>query len=254
MLINTTGVIYNILNDPNANLSYKGAEDDLTIMNEVVPLQVLKESGIGGYRDYNYTVGNKDANQTLTTDTQYKLYMKAYRRLVYYNFKDYFNHQLSSMCNALNLNISPYTNVYAGTTYTKLNSFEYEQRDVGKIELQQTLLTNKWNDNSLRVRISGVISECLKYYQNSISMNMFLNLLSLLGIFSLFINGLLELIKDKKYSSWTLWFSSIIILELIALFAFMPEGRPYYLYPMLFVSYLTLLFTLVEAYGGKCNA
>ena len=36
--------------------------------------------------------------------------------------------------------------------------------------------------------------------------------------------------------------SIIIIVELAAIIAFMPEARVYYLYPMIYTSYLLILF------------
>ena len=67
-------------------------------------------------------------------------------------------------------------------------------------------------------------------------------LLPLLGIVEALLYEIYSVIRKRKYSIYSLMISIIIIVELAAIIAFMPEARVYYLYPMIYTSYLLILF------------
>ncbi|MBO6129211.1 MAG: hypothetical protein J6P79_09985 [Pseudobutyrivibrio sp.] len=246
VLINSTGVLNNIFNDPYADLSYEGADEDLGNIEAVIPVQILKESGISGYRDYNFTNGIPDANQTLASDEVASAYMKSYYRIVLHNIKDYVKRQLSCMCYAMQLNVSPTTYTYTDGVYTELDSFVYEQRELGKEEFLNTPFTSAWEQNNFRRLVSNMIMPLILKWQGFVGLNILLSSLAILGIIRLFIHEIAEAFKNRQLRNAYLFMSLIILAELCAIAAFIPEGRPYYLFPMLYSCYLTIYFATLR--------
>jgi hypothetical protein len=66
---------------------------------------------------------------------------------------------------------------------------------------------------------------------------------------------LLEFVRGftkKRKEHWVYFILVAIILgEAAAVCLFMPEGRPAYLYPVLYTSYLLIFLYLIDMYVGK---
>ena len=255
MILNTTTVLYNIFNDPNSYLSYEGAEEDLQAIESVIPVEVLKEQGMGGYRNYNWTNGRLDFNQTLATDEQASAYMGAYYRIILNNLSTYLNVQINSFYSALQLPANRTTYSYQGDPTVVLEGFVYDKWQVGQNEVRETWNTVSWEENRVRITLSAFVNNVINMWRDIVSnsgLNVLLHSAALITIVLLLIKEVFLVIEDKKKWIHSLPFmvSFLIILgELAAVMLFMPEGRATYLYPMLYASYLLIFIYCVENYA-----
>lgn len=249
-IVNTTDVLRNILNDPNANFLYAGAEEDLAALEGVIPLQVLKEDGITGFRNYNWTNGRENFNQTLASDEAAAAYMSAYYRIIWNNMPGYLNVQTNSFYAALGLDIRHSLHWYSGTYYTNLNSYEYYRWQMGQEELLNIPSTMKWVENPKRIWLFNVTTWMLTVWRElwtGFGIDTLLHIVVLLADFFLLIWGFIQVFLEKQKRFWEYVIYFLIILgEFAALFLFMPVGRAEYLYPMLYSSYLILFLFLGE--------
>lgn len=99
--INSFNTLKNILNHPDANLSYEGAQDDYDALEAVVPVELLRYYGMDGYRRYNYANGRDDINQSLVDDVTASAYMRAFYRIVSHNLPIYAKTQISILLTAI---------------------------------------------------------------------------------------------------------------------------------------------------------
>lgn len=255
MIINTADVLNSILNNPDADLQYEGAEDDLLAIEMVVPVQVLKESGATGYRDYNWTSGRKNFNQSLASDQEAADYMSAYYHIIFHNIDSYLNVQTNCLYRALQIDgLCPYF-AYSGEKTTFLEPFQYTRWQVGCEELEATYGTAQWKTNSIRKFGFAIVTwvvTLLRTLWESTGVNTILHAGMLIA------NGALLLIeafkvlfcKEKKSLEYLLYFS-ILLGETAAIFLFMPVGRAAYFYPVIYVSYFVIFFYFAEKHNKK---
>lgn len=281
MILNTTTVLHDIFNNPNADLSYNGAEDDLAAIDTIVPIKVLKEyskNGMFAYRSYNWTNGRQDFNQTLATDEQTNAYMSAYFRIISHNLSSYLNVQIKTFYEALQL---PHTrSIYSYNASAKtpdiFNSYSYNSEQLKNIknfeytlwmeglkEIKQTWKTTSWENNKIRIMLISILNEIISIWRDFISnsgLNTILHVASFIMVILLPIKELLDVINKKKQlkNSFTFIFAFLTILgECALILLFMPESRPAYLYPVLYASYLmtyiyfTELFRIKKTCKGK---
>lgn len=248
MIINTTNVLYSILNNPEADLSYDGAEEDLAAIENVIPVNVLKETAMTGYRNYNYTKGHLDFNQTLVDDVSADKYMKAYYKIVLHNVTDYLNVQINSFFSSLQLNAVHTTYYYVGDTYTELQQFVYNPWEYD--DVYQSALTAEWEKCEFRVFLYSIVSWFFTVWRelwSNTGINVILHAgVILVDVILFAIEFIRVFIENKKENICFLWLFIILIGEIVAITLFMPEGRPAYLYPMLYSSYLIVYFYLVN--------
>ena len=255
MIVNTVDVLSNIFNNPNANLDYEGAEDDLLSVEFVVPVQVVKESGLTGYRNYNWTCGRPNFNQSLADDETAAEYMSAYYRIILNNLDTYLNVQTNCFYNALQINARRPTYSYTGEKQTFLSSFEYNRWLVGSEEVRDTYLTTEWEENEVRLYGFTIITwivTVIRELWNETGLNTLLHAGIILINVLLLITETIKVIfyKEKKSLEYMLYFL-ILFGETAAIFLFMPVGRAAYLYPVLYVSYFLIFFYFTERWSEK---
>lgn len=253
MILNTTNVLYSILNNPEANFAYEGAEEDLSNIEAVVPVEVLKESAMTGYRNYNWTAGREDFNQTLASDDLAKRYMSSYYRIILNNKTDYLNVQINNFFNALQINANHTTYSYTGDSYVELQHFVYDGWQIGKEEIKSTFFTERWENSEKRIWLYDVLDWFMLVWRElwgNTGINVLLHagaiiadvLILLLEIFRLFEN------RKKEHLEFVLLFL-ILVGEALAVLLFMPEGRAAYLYPVLYTSYFLIAMYVIRGFS-----
>ena len=256
MILNTTNVLSSIFNDPQANLSYEGAIDDLNAIEAVVPKEVLREAGMRGYRDYNWTEGRADFNQSLATDEESSAYMSAYYRIILHNVKTYLGVQLNSFLSAINLR--PVFTVYSynSAPQVQLKSFVYDGWKHGAEEVYQTWNTKAWANNKFRVTVGTSLKEFIYkwrifIFDSGIGPIIQISFTALLAVF--FVLEFVNSMKIKRFvNSLPFCVAFLAVLgELAAIILFMPEGRSEYLYPVQYASYFLVYLYCIESYKGK---
>jgi len=246
MILNTTPVLYSIFNDPSVDLSYAGAKKDLAAIEAVVPVQVLKEAGMTGFRNYNWMRGKKTFNQTLSSDETSEAYMDAYYSIIRHNPMDYLNVQLNEFFSSFGLTPVRTTYSYEGEPTVKLESFKYEKWKIGKELIFKERLTSRWADYPGRIIMRDKVDHIIAMWRN-----MFINtplhvLLHVLSFILICILCVMQFVLAIIRRNWRrLGFAVlflVIIGEYIAIMLFMPDDRPAYLYPTLYAGYLSILF------------
>lgn len=246
-IINTTDVLYNIFNDSNVALDYPGVDKDLGAIEKVIPVQLLREAGTGAYRNYNWTLGHKDFNQTLVSDEVADAYMSAYYRIIFHNPADYLNVKFNYFFQSIGVNASHKTNTYKGTV-TPLENFQYNATITDPAEVYQGKFTNYWFNNRHRTLIYSVITSIITTWNNlwlntgvKVIANVFVIFIDIYILIKCFIDIFENDVRKglKKHGAFFLIFFTIIG-EIVGIVLFMPEGRPQYLYPMLFSSYIMI--------------
>lgn len=85
-IINSLHTLKAFLNDSETHFDYDTAEDDLSAIEVVLPVSIIKEYGLSGYHRYNYSVkGNTDINQSLSRKEESAAYVSAYASILLHN-------------------------------------------------------------------------------------------------------------------------------------------------------------------------
>lgn len=249
MIINTTNVLYSILNNPQADFSYEGAKEDLANIEAVVPVEVLKEYGADGYRNYNWTCGRKDFNQTLVDDDTASKYMHSYYSIILHNITDYLNVQTNLFFGALGINVQHTTYSYTGDSPMELQHFVYDLWQKGSAAMRETPFTEWWENNKIRIFIYSVISWILTVWKElwvNTGINSILHSAMLIIDILIIAYELIKMFMDRKKEHLKIIFLFLIVVaELLAIFMFMPAGFALYLYPMLYTSYLLIFMYII---------
>ena len=88
-IVNSLYPLNAFLNDSETSLDYDTADEDLSAIDAVLPISIIKEYGLEGYRRYNYNVkGNTDFNQSLSSKDESAAYMSAYISILLHNPKN----------------------------------------------------------------------------------------------------------------------------------------------------------------------
>lgn len=250
MIINTTNVLMNIFNNPEADLSYDGAEENLANIEKIIPTQVIKELGMDGYRQYNYAMGRVDGNQSFSSDEDAKKYVSSYYNLVFHNIGSYVDRQVYSFCECLGIAFKPKINEYNGERLILLPEYVFYQREYGREEFNNKYGNTSWSNNSVRQSVSSAIAKVITAWNDWVTisrLNTLIKVLSLLGIVRLFLYEALCFVRRQGYDRYSLFTSLIIFGEVIAIFAFAPEGRLSYMFPMVYVCYFLIYLRVVRA-------
>ena len=85
-IINSLYPLNALLNSSETSFDYDTAEDDLSAISAVIPVNVIKEYGLDGYHRYNYNIkGSTDINQTLSRKEESTAYVSAYVSILLHN-------------------------------------------------------------------------------------------------------------------------------------------------------------------------
>ena len=85
-IINSLYPLRAFLNNSDTHFDYDTADDDLSALEAVVPVSIIKEYGLDGYRRYNYNIkGNMDFNQSLSRKEESAAYVSAYVSILLHN-------------------------------------------------------------------------------------------------------------------------------------------------------------------------
>lgn len=255
MIVNTADVLRSILNDPAADLTYEGVGADLAAIEAVVPVQVLKEGGLTGLRNYNWTMGRTNFNQTLAEDEAAAAYMKAYYSIVLNNISSYLNVQTNYFFSSLGLDISHATYSYTGESQVALEPYVYYRWEEGSRELMETPFTADWERNPLRVwgyRVfTWFTTVWRELWENTgISELMHAGVLVLNIVILLYEMILFVTERTRAHLEYVVYFM-ILMGEFLAIFLFLPWSRAAYLYPMLYCSYLMIGLYIAEKKFSK---
>ena len=244
-LLNTTGVLSNILNDPNSDLSYEVSGKNLDAINDLIPLEILKEYGMEGFRAYNWSLGHKDFNQTLAVERTADSYMDAYYNIILHNPQQYLNVQINNAYRSLQLKQSRPVYSYEDEHQTEFENYDYSMWKTGLGEVGNSFLTGKWSDCKLRRILYVLVSEAIRVWRELIvnsGINPLIHSFAIIMDVLILIYEFLQMLRDRKRNPVFLMAFAVILAETLAIVLFMPVAREAYMYPMLFSSYLMIFY------------
>ncbi|MCR5311215.1 MAG: hypothetical protein K6E32_07380 [Lachnospiraceae bacterium] len=240
-IYNSFVTLEHILNDPDANLSYDGAADDLKAIDAVVPIRYIKRYAVDGFRRYNYSVkGNKDINQTGCTAEEGKAFETAYTGLILHNPRIYIKTQVAKLLGSVGIYDAVRFEVSTDPEpSSELAEWEYCGWTEGYSDFFSEKAAVLWRDLGLRGRIGRKVyrtrNDYLEFLMDHRLYAGFAAALILAGIFTFF----RSFFDKKKYRTWLGLLCGVVLLNFCAVAAVMPDGHLIYLtttiYPLLLI-------------------
>lgn len=131
-IVNSFCVLQNILNAPNANLSYEGVEEDFAAIEAITPIDAIQLWGLEGYRRVNVMQGRADINQSLAEPEVADSFMKAYYRMLLHNPKILIKTKLSYLTTIFKITEGPYDLPAPFEDEGKYPKWTYSAWEIGK--------------------------------------------------------------------------------------------------------------------------
>ena len=253
-MLNYMEVLQEILNDPESDLQYAGAKEDLEGIEKAVPVQTIKEAGMMGYRVYNWQTKNT-VNQSLLSTEEQKCFISSANGIIIHNFDNYLQNRIRCFGEANGISERSYN--FGAENFTdeqRLKNFSaglqsiyqmsYEKYSVGLTVIAASKGGVFWYQtpfhNIVYQMIEKITEKALKFYQN-IGFSFFLRFMAIVLMIAM--EGyLIKLggIRENPVNHIT----TLAVLGLwLGIFLFSPEGRSAYYYP---VYDATLNFELVK--------
>lgn len=247
-LINCMNSLQSMLNADNVNLQYEGAESDLAAIETITPVEMIKESGIGGYRNYNNGCG-RDINQSCASAEDQKAFLKAYMRLTLNNLPIVFKTKLQDYQKIILQEYPKKVSVYKGDYYV-FPKGEFTASYPGYEMIKNSYATEDWQMSSLRNTLLSII-DCAVYVYFWIGTKLKITVAVRIWFHLMFCGCLLvdfvkSIAKRSKGYLFLFLIEAAIFLEYCAIVLVMPEPRAAYFYPMQFCIYFMVLSKICE--------
>ncbi|MCF0129860.1 MAG: hypothetical protein HUJ70_14850, partial [Pseudobutyrivibrio sp.] len=203
LILSTVSFLQPVLNNPDVNLSYDGAKEDLEAIAEICPLAWIKQGGIAGYRAFNVTQGREEFNQTGASQNVRDSYMKAVVRILLHNPSMYIMNQTHNMIVSMG-SLSPFVlPTYQGKEIQypeNLLGKSYETWAYGQEELKESYLVNRIANSEKRTRAFIAVEKYRIAYEKAIStIKVFLpfRFLAIINVLVIFIKKVVGLIRVR---------------------------------------------------------
>lgn len=243
-IINLPGPVSAVLNNPKANLTYEGAEEDLSTIDSVIPLEYIKKYGEYGSIYYNYANGR--AARQCDVGSRGKDFVVASYSLLFHNLDIYLKFQTNLFCESLFLP-TPFSLPYVeepwvpeGESLIAYNTI-MDYYNVGEKDILETHGIT-FIHPSVDAFADLVIQTIMGY---AYLLTGYIKLITTLVV--LFI-GVHSLFKKR----WLYFFTSVAVIGILfAIILTAPTARTnYYFYPF-FNQYWLILFYLLQLKQDK---
>jgi hypothetical protein len=248
-IMNSFASLRNILNAKDANLTYDGADADLSAIEAVVPMEAIQAYGDDGYRRYNSMNGNTDINQSVTSYAEGEAYVKAYYRIVLHNPIIYLRTQFGMLAQALRIHDYGYIVPYDGELSREYPGWTFPTWQYGMDDFYGTLLVRKWSDFGLRNKVKQTFyyaKDVTERFLIRIRVIPFLLIVLPLALLVIFFKECVRIWRRKgsaERSSWCFVFFIVTLLgQFAAIVLFMPVGAANYFHAFHFCSFIVCLF------------
>lgn len=245
-MINAMNPLQDIFNAADANLNYENAEEDLAAIEAIAPIEMIKESGISGYRSYNASCG-RDINQSCASEEAQSAFMKAYMNLTLHNLPVFCKARWEDYKAILFWPFPRHGSSYEGEYYVFPNG-TFKGWDT---LITHSPLTQKWEGNPVRNMLLRILDRTAYFYFWMVSElklavigRIALNVLFCIGMFADFGKSIW---KKSKEHLFPFLLEAAIFLEYCAIVLVMPEPRAQYFYPMQFCIYFMVIARFLSA-------
>ena len=249
-IVNHMDILSYILRDDNKNTYYLEAENDLKIINNLTPIDAIREYGLVGFRNNNYSK-NQTVNQTFLSSDKQKDLLHSIKRLETHNLNTVLfirlrwfiiaNRNPSSLNDNGALPLLSDTETNYATPY--MEQVLIGIRTLGESKYTASWMTNK-NISSIRTFLNSVLLTwfyiCTKYG--------IIWILHILSLICLIIFDIQIFVKGNLVNDYPLHCASLSILGLwAAIFLGAPEMRYEYYYAVYYSSIIwnIIMFTII---------
>ncbi len=246
-IINSFNSLHNIFLSDKANLKYAGVEDDLAAIEEITPVEYIKEFASEGYRRYNYSKGRADINQSLAGKEVSDSYNKAYKSIILHNLPIYIKTQAYMFFQATAAAERGYMEEYRGEG-TGLEPFGFELWEVGRADFQVIPGRYRWEHLGARNKLASIFTvPRLKAVDILTKTRIYTILLyaEILAGALIPIHAFVSFLKKKKEFLGAGVLALTVDLYVAALSVMMPVGANMY-----FHMYIYSMFALIAVYIG----
>ncbi len=242
-LISAMNALQDIYLDENANFSYDGADADSAVIDSFVPLNLLEEYGLAGFRYYNMENGRR-INYSGRSDEDIAAFMSAYQRIVLHNLSPFLRTQVSRACEALGLPAPFADSVYQGESEDIDMSDLYSASRVlwgqGRDALAETTfwtLDTATFGGKVHSLLQRAVNKLFSLYESGTAyLSVAVRVLAPLAALFFGIRASL-----RRKNIFPVLFVLVLLAEFAAIVLMAPEGRAAYYYPVLYGLYLFLI-------------
>ena len=254
-IINSLYPLNAFLNNYGTHLDYDTAEDDLSAIDAILPVNIIKEYGLDGYRRYNYNVkGNTDFNQSLSRKEESAAYTSAYISILLHNPKNVIKLILDNILFSLSER-----HVYFGTRtvpqveHVPLAAWGFEIWDCSKVDFYSNGHTAFLNAFTEKLGIGEKLNSIHSQYSSFFLKNngYLISFFAFCAFhFWMFASGLIRMIRKKDLTAFCLGLVNLSMLcEYLALLLVMPAM----LYVYFIISYCISLAIGYCVLVSKCR-
>lgn len=248
-IINCMNSLQVMLNADNANLQYEGAESDLEAIETITPVEMIKESGIWGYRNYNQSCG-RSINQSCASTDEQRAFLKAYAHITFYNLPVFLESKLQDYKTILFQRYPKSVSSYEGDFYVFPKGKFKNQNNAGYALIENSYGTKTWEASAFRNKMLSVI-DAVVYAYFWLGTKLGLTVAVRIWLYAMFcVCLLLDFMKSiaKRSREYVFRFliEAAIFVEYCAIVLVMPEPRAAYFYPMQFCIYFMVLSKICD--------
>ncbi len=242
--INSFPTLQNILNESDSDLSYEGAEKDLTAIDALTPIELLKKYGMDGYRRYNYAKGRLDINQSMADKETADEYMKAYYSLVLHNPMIYAKTQISMLMKILMIRDSSYVVYYNEEISDDLPPWHLNAWDIGYEDLRSvSSAEERYSSEKYGIFLEKVMTAKENTEDTLRKIHFYSFLLIIIPLMEIYIvvRELILLIKKQKSMPGIGATALALLMQAAAIVMVMPAAYLVYLHAFYCASLVTVI-------------
>lgn len=244
-MINSMNMLKEILASQNADYDFDTAQEDLTAINHIVPLDSLMIFGIQGYRANNFE-DHQTINQSCTTAEEQDDFIRGARNMIMHNLDIFLLDRIVMFCEANGV-LSEVEDPYPTEEWNRMFAVLLEQWNFSYNEILSDAFPETYFYNKSRVAFADKLTDLQVDYYNFLCDSKTL-IISRLLVFILFPILVIYDVRlcGKKERSFLIGAALMLLAQLAAVFFFCPEGRGVYYYPSYFVMLLGCFLLALE--------
>ena len=236
-IVNYMDALRNILITQGADFGYDDAEKDLNVINEFVPIEILRNSGLTGFRIYNYETQGT-VNQTLKSKAEQVGFLDATSNIIKNNLDIYLNYRLGNFISANGgYDEKNYQISVDRQGYNEVQGMLQQEYAKGVTVILENIWAQEWLSNEWHTEIYAKVYEIQDAYYELLWHFRITWMLRLVSMIMLPVLSISLVYKTRNRESLLCIVVSLTLLtQWVGIALFSPEARPVYYYPIFYFS------------------
>lgn len=256
LIISTVQAVKDILNNPQ-NVDYDGFEEDLEALSAYVPIEYILIDGTYGMREYFYSCGNEDFDQSLKSEEIQDKYLRAFLRLAVHNFGRCMESKLNFGLESMGIDYRFDMEQYTGD-YTYQTTIVYDKYWIGFNDIHGNILTRWWNKCALYDKFGSAFRQGYSNFRNWVENSKITVVIRIAVILLNMFIAVRELILLSKRKCGNIEFgvlAFLLLLQFVIITMTMPAAYGPYYYSVFYPSFvLQLIYFLSIFKKGKITS